>query len=248
MVNLDTVAIALNIATEKRLRAEIKAAKMSGPTGPQGKKGLDGVGIAGKAGPLGQKGNSVKGQKGDTGQRGTGGQRGIQGQIGRDGSNGHQGKQGPQGERGPQGLQGLQGPKGPALKHKWDGTQLQIENPNGEWGKKVNLAGRSGVNTFVGGKGGGGGKPASGIATIDFSDGAKTATTTINSVPSVKENSVIVAQMRIESTDQHSVDDLLIDPIAVYAYEIIAGVGFTILGTMQNARANGKYKVEWAVM
>lgn len=86
-----------------------------------------------------------------------------------------------------------------------------------------------------------------GTATLDFGSGSNIAEVTITGVGSARANSVIFADMRIEATADHPVDDLLIDPIRVEAYAIVNGTGFTIYGTMQNATANGLYRVNWAL-
>jgi hypothetical protein len=41
-------------------------------------------------------------------------------------------------------IQGKKGLKGEPPEHRWDGTLLQFKNPDGTWGKKVNLVGRPG--------------------------------------------------------------------------------------------------------
>ena len=87
----------------------------------------------------------------------------------------------------------------------------------------------------------------SGIATLDFGLSAKTATVVVSGVSQITAESVMLCKMRIEATDDHPAEDLLIDPIRVEAFEIVAGVGFTIYGTMENAPANGKYNVQWAL-
>jgi hypothetical protein len=86
-----------------------------------------------------------------------------------------------------------------------------------------------------------------GIATLDFGLSAKTATVVVSGVSQITAGSVMLCKMRIEATDDHPAEDLLIDPIRVEAFEIVAGVGFTIYGTMENAPANGKYNVQWAL-
>tara|TARA_R110000823_G_scaffold70173_1_gene161995 strand:- start:621 stop:959 length:339 start_codon:yes stop_codon:yes gene_type:complete len=88
----------------------------------------------------------------------------------------------------------------------------------------------------------------SGIATLDFGSSAKTATVVVTGVNSIKPTSVVLVKMRIENTDSHIAEDLLIDPIRVESFAIVTGVGFTIYGTMQNASANGKYNVQWALV
>ena len=68
---------------------------------------------------------------------------GIDGQFGPQGEPGVQGEQGLQGEQGIQGEQGPQGPRGdigPMPAHRWDGTKLQFETPEG-WGPSVELVG-----------------------------------------------------------------------------------------------------------
>ena len=57
-----------------------------------------------------------------------------------------------------------------------------------------------------------------------------------------------MVKMRIEDTADHIAEDLLIDPIRVEAFAIVPGGGFTIYGTMENAPANGKYNVQWALV
>lgn len=58
----------------------------------------------------------------------------------RDGTNGKDGKDGV-GLRGPK---GERGERGPIPDHKWDGTKLAFEKPDGEFGKAVDLQGPPG--------------------------------------------------------------------------------------------------------
>ena len=44
------------------------------------------------------------------------------------------------GPRGPQGEKGEKGDKGDKPKHEWEGTKLRFENPDGTWGRFVDLA------------------------------------------------------------------------------------------------------------
>lgn len=76
----------------------------------------------------------LTGPKGERGERGERGEKGI-------------------GERGPRGPQGEIGPIGPMPDHQWDGTRLRFEEPDGTWGKYVDLQGRPG-QSFSGGGGG----------------------------------------------------------------------------------------------
>ena len=84
-----------------------------------------------------------------------------------------------------------------------------------------------------------------GMSIIDFGNSNTVAQVIVENVPLVTATSVILAQMRIEDTTSHSSEDMLIDPIRVHVKDIIAGVGFTIYAEMDNAPANGTYKVNW---
>jgi len=57
---------------------------------------------------------------------------------------GPQGEQGPMGPQGPQGEPGPKGDKGDPPAHQWRGTKLRFENPDGSWGKFVDLKGDKG--------------------------------------------------------------------------------------------------------
>lgn len=76
------------------------------------------------------------------------------------GPQGERGEKGEPGEsivgpRGPRGEQGEQGPIGPIPDHQWDGTSLRFEEPDGTWGKSVDLRGPVGLPGSGGGGGGG---------------------------------------------------------------------------------------------
>ena len=61
------------------------------------------------------------------------------------------GATGAKGERGLQGPPGPEGPPGPAPAHKWEGTALRFENPDGSWGPLTDLRGPPGEQkVFVG--------------------------------------------------------------------------------------------------
>ena len=85
----------------------------------------------------------------------------------------------------------------------------------------------------------------SGTAQLDFGNGSKTSEVVVTGVLSTTSTSKIMASMRIEATDSHSIDDLLIDPIRLATKDFVSGVGFTIYGAMDNASANGLYKIDW---
>lgn len=86
-----------------------------------------------------------KGDKGETGKRGPAGVDGKDGAPGIQGPKGDKGNQGIQGPKGDTGATGPQGPQGTAPEHKWAGTKLAFQNPDGSWADPVNLIGAQGV-------------------------------------------------------------------------------------------------------
>ena len=86
-----------------------------------------------------------KGDKGETGERGPAGVDGKDGAPGIQGPKGDKGEQGIQGPKGDTGATGPQGPQGTAPEHKWAGTKLAFQNPDGSWADPVNLIGAQGV-------------------------------------------------------------------------------------------------------
>lgn len=89
-----------------------------------------------------------KGDKGDTGPagpQGVPGRDGAPGIQGIKGEKGDQGIQGIQGPAGPNGAPGIQGPRGVGPKHRWSGTTLAFENPDGTWSNATDLKGPQGV-------------------------------------------------------------------------------------------------------
>ena len=87
----------------------------------------------------------MKGDKGETGERGPAGVDGKDGAPGIQGPKGDKGNQGIQGPKGDTGATGPQGPQGTAPEHKWAGTKLAFQNPDGSWADPVNLIGAQGV-------------------------------------------------------------------------------------------------------
>lgn len=87
----------------------------------------------------------------------------------------------------------------------------------------------------------------SGTATLDFGSGNKVAEVLVTGVEQAMLTSRVMVIMRLESTLEHPVDDMQIDPIRVLAKNLIIGVGFTIYGEMDNAPANGTYKIDWSL-
>jgi hypothetical protein len=142
---------------------------------------------------------------------------------------------GPKGDKGDQGDQGIQGIQG-------DQGIQGIQGVQGDQG----IQGLQGIQGVKGDQG----DPAeilTGLVTLDFGEGTTDASIVVTDVIKTTTSSVVITSMRIEATADHSVDELLIDPIRVTAHTIISGVGFTITGRMDNARANGTYKVNWVL-
>ena len=69
----------------------------------------------------------------------------LAGAKGADGTDGADGAKGEKGEQGIQGPAGIQGATGSAPAHRWDGTKLQFDNPDGTAGEFVDLQGPQGV-------------------------------------------------------------------------------------------------------
>jgi hypothetical protein len=98
--------------------------KQPGPRGTHGDKGDQGD-------------TGSKGDKGDQGDTGPKGDKGDQGDTGSKGDKGDHGDTGPKGDKGDQ------GDTGPAPEHEWRGTKLRFRQPDDEWGKFVDLAGKA---------------------------------------------------------------------------------------------------------
>lgn len=62
------------------------------------------------------------------------------------------GPKGDKGDKGDTGKTGSKGDTGPAPEHKWRGTKLQFQQPDGSWGDLVDLKGKDGKSgtSFVG--------------------------------------------------------------------------------------------------
>ena len=84
-----------------------------------------------------------------------------------------------------------------------------------------------------------------GVATLDFGAGAMEASAIVTGISLAEITSFATAELRIEATADHSVSDLLYDPIRLQVHDMVAGVGFTITGMMDNAPANGTYTINW---
>ena len=70
--------------------------------------------------------------------------KGPQGSSGPRGATGERGPRGEKGDKGDRGLQGLTGPQGPIPDHRWRGTEISFQNPDGTWDEFVDLQGLQG--------------------------------------------------------------------------------------------------------
>lgn len=135
-----------------------------GIPGTHGKDGRDG-----EQGPIGPRpehewiGTNLRFQTEDgwgefvdlEGPKGEDGKDGRDGTDGNDGRDGKDGVDGERGSRGPAGSDGQDGAMGQMPDHQWQGTRLRFEEPDGDWGKFVELKGEKGDR----GSPGGGGPP-----------------------------------------------------------------------------------------
>ena len=223
-----------------------------GDIGPRGDTGAQGdQGPQGDAGERGPQGNSIKGDRGDDGES-------IRGEKGDQGDQGETGKAGQVGPKGRDGTNGTDG-RDATAKDGEDGNGVQAAKIDKRGhliltlddGRKIDAGKAKGNDAvqFQGMIAGGPSTPRpSGVVTLDFGASNKTATAVITGVNSIEATSVVLVKMRIEDTDDHTAEELLIDPIRVEAFEIVPCIGFTIYGAMQNAPANGKYNVQWALV
>ena len=90
--------------------------------------------------------DGAQGATGPQGPVGPQGEQGVQGERGTEGSSGSAGAHGPQGLPGMTGVMGPVGPEGPRVNHRWEGTTLKIENPDGSFDDGVDLRGPSGAS------------------------------------------------------------------------------------------------------
>lgn len=100
------------------------------------------------------------GPAGVDGIAGRDGKDGLDGKDGRDGKDGLDGTDGKDGRDGRDGTDGKDGAVGPAPKHEWRGTKLRFQQPDGSWGKLVDLQGPKGERGPTGYSAGGGFDPS----------------------------------------------------------------------------------------
>ena len=117
---------------------------------------------------------------------------------------------------------------------------------DGKSSKKINYSDIEG--TPASSTGSTGAALSSGIATLNFGSGSTSAQTTLTGHSGITATSVILVALRVIATAEHTAEDMLVDPIRVAVKDLVVGVGFTIDGRMDNAQANGTYKVNWVII
>jgi hypothetical protein len=246
---------------------------IQGETGVQGVQGIQGdTGLQGETGDTGAQGSQgVQGVQGLTGDTGPAGDQGIQGVQGATGSTGPTGSTGAKGDQGLTGLsayqvaqfEGFTGTEAEWLESlEAAGQPLVISDstPSSNDQNKFwwnNTTGKlylfydefwvEAVTGTTGPQGPAGNTNVKGIATLDFGAGSVSTETVITGYPQIASDTVIMVSMRIAETSEHTVDDLLTDPIRVAVKDLVVGVGFTIDGRMDNAEANGTYQINWLI-
>lgn len=176
------------------------------------------------------------------------GEKGVKGLQGKEGVAGIAGLKGADGKKGVDGKDGvsvvdvvLDFDNGLSVELS-DGTTIDAGSLNlpKESDKRVQTLIRGGETLVIGS-----GSGKSGTATLDFGTSNKIAEVVVTGVTEALATSVVMSQMRVEATVEHTVDDLQVDPIRVLVKDLVVGTGFTLFGAMDNAPANGTYKIDW---
>jgi hypothetical protein len=176
--------------------------------------------------------------------------------VGEKGANGSQGKEGVAGVAGAKGANGKDGVAGKDGVSIVDvvldfDNSLSVELSNGaivEVGQLELPKAKDGViqtQVQTAASTGAAQESASGTALMNFGASNKVAEVIVTGVSLAKTTSIVMSQMRVEATAEHPVDDLQIDPIRVLVKDLVVGTGFTLFGAMDNAPANGTYKIDW---
>lgn len=147
-VTFREVPEALVVLTKRVVADVLKLDDYRGRRGRKGNVGAQGVpGERGEEGPVGRPGmDGIDGAIGERGRTGADGERGKRGYKGEQGRAGSPGVQGPKGDKGDK------GDIGPVPRHKWDGSRLAFEGPDGKFGRAVELRGPGGGRGGVGTK------------------------------------------------------------------------------------------------
>lgn len=89
-----------------------------------------------------------------------------------------------------------------------------------------------------------------GTATLNFGASmAQEATVTVTGQTAITASSRVWAWLIPAATADHSADEVMVNPPAVFAGNIVAGTGFTIYGNAYNlpgSECYGSYSIGWA--
>jgi hypothetical protein len=183
--------------------------------GSDGAKGADGISIKGDQGDRGADGTSIKGDKGNRGADGT------------------------------DGTDGIDGISITSAEVDFD-NHLVIKFSDGTETDAGEIAGGSGGDQYFRSGSSVNINPSTpkGTSVLDFGSGSNSISLVVED-PNIKSTHQVSVELSSVATAQHPVDDLLVDPIRVIAYNILDGVGFTIYGQMDNAEAHGSYNINW---
>lgn len=90
---------------------------------------------------------------------------------------------------------------------------------------------------------------AQGIATLNFGafPGASDASVTVTGQAGILSGSLAEAWLRPEATADHSADEHMVESFQVFAFEIVAGVGFTIRGFNTSEKGDTRIYGAWSV-
>lgn len=88
---------------------------------------------------------------------------------------------------------------------------------------------------------------AAGSAIIDFGawPGSPETSISITGQFSISSNSFLSANLLAQDTDDHSADEVWVDPPTITAGNVVAGSGFTIYAQAHTGNLYGKYPVNW---
>lgn len=94
--------------------------------------------------------------------------------------------------------------------------------------------------------GGGGGGLTAGTATLDFGAGNDIASVAVTGQAGIVSTSTVFAKVRVEDTADHTIDEIVIDPLNVQPGPPVTGTGFTIYATGADGKArSGQYVIDW---
>lgn len=84
-----------------------------------------------------------------------------------------------------------------------------------------------------------------GVALLDFGSGQTDASLAVTGQTDIASDSTVIAQVMAKASDDHSIDEHVVEEITVRAGNIVAGTGFTIYGRTNNFPLRGQWSVAW---